>query len=124
MSAGLEEIERRLCRIARGPTRGRHEQVQAPHHLRPRAVEGVAGAALDQVFELVDARAGTYEKVGQGEKGTLGATFDERVEKKDDYLVYVRRARFQKFPGVIEVQWVLTASKGIAGVFFSPEKTP
>jgi len=54
--------------------------------------------------------------------GTQTELLDERIEEKDEYLIYVRRARFEKYPGVIEVQWLLTDDKSIAGFFLSPEK--
>jgi len=69
----------------------------------------------------------TFQKVRSQLEIQLGdevELYGERVEKKDDYLVYVRRARFEKFPGVIEVRWILNDEDAIAGVFFSPEKKP
>lgn len=56
--------------------------------------------------------------------GSETEVLGERVEPKDDYLIYVRRSRFSKFPGVIEVRWVLNQELKIAGLFFTPEKQP
>ena len=53
-------VERRL--VAGRAALRRGEEVQPPEHLRPRAVEGVEGAALDQVLGLVDAGA-VWERI-------------------------------------------------------------
>ena len=47
---------------------------------------------------------------------------EDGVETKDDYLVYERRAKFEKYPGVIVVRWVLKEGGAIAGVFLTPEQ--
>lgn len=46
----------------------------------------------------------------------------EDVEARDEYLVYTRRARFAKYAGEVESQWVLRAG-GIAGLQFRPAES-
>ncbi len=53
--------------------------------------------------------------------GDQQETLGEKVTVQDAYVVYTRRANFEKYPGVIEVRWVLSGDHKIAGVFMSPE---
>lgn len=66
-----------------------------------------------------------FTQVRQQLDEQLGAETEvlgETVESKDGYLVYLRRAKFAKFPGVIVVQWALKEGGEIAGVFLTPEQ--
>lgn len=55
--------------------------------------------------------------------GDESELLDEQIDAQDGYVTYVRRARFTKFKGDVESQWVLREG-GIAGVQFRPASTP
>ena len=48
---------------------------------------------------------------------------DESMLEKGDYVVYTRRARFDKSADVVEMRWVLRDRGVIAGVFVAPEES-
>jgi hypothetical protein len=55
--------------------------------------------------------------------GDESELLDERIESRDGYVTYVRRARFTKYKGEVESQWVLRDGR-IAGVQFRPASAP
>lgn len=64
--------------------------------------------------ELTEIRKGLKAKLG-AETELLGET----TTAQDDYVVYTRRAKFEKFDGVIEVRWALRADHSIGALFVS-----
>ncbi len=64
--------------------------------------------------ELTEIRKGLKAKLG-AETELLG----EATVARDDYVLYTRRAKFEKFDGVIEVRWALRADHSIGALFVS-----
>lgn len=48
----------------------------------------------------------------------------ETVEARPPYQRYLRRARFERYAGEIEISWLLRDDHSIAGVVFRPAETP
>jgi hypothetical protein len=54
--------------------------------------------------------------------GLESEILNEKMEASEGYKVYVRRARFEKFPEVIEVQINFLADNSIGALVFAQEK--
>lgn len=76
-------------------------------------------AALTSVENLKAFRDGVGAQLG-AEKSVVS----EKVERVEGWSVYQRRARFEKIPAEIVVQWSLDEKGGIGGFFIRPADPP
>lgn len=70
-----------------------------------------------------DALAAFREQIAT-QLGDEKSLLDETVTPTGNLSVYRRRAHFEKFAGVIVVQWTLAADGRVTGFFIAPEQPP
>lgn len=56
----------------------------------------------------------------QNQAGSEAQVVSERIDVRDSLRAYVRRARFDKAPGLVDVVWVLTPSGKVQGFLLRP----
>lgn len=56
--------------------------------------------------------------------GNESVVVEETLASEQGYSLYLRRARFEKYGGVVAVQWALAADGTVAGFYIRPDEAP
>lgn len=92
--------------------------------------EGRIDAVWERMDEKMRAALGSKEALDAfrlqvaEQLGAESEVVEEKLESEQGYSLYQRRARFEKFGGVVVVQWALAADGSIAGFYVRPEEIP